>query len=166
MTNSTATQIEFYDPQHLKLWTMPESYFGETWPGYYVFLSQHRDSDSLTRSNFECAIAALSKVSEDFEIVRESHWAVGWVEWIAIHQDDSEALRLADKMQAKLNDYPVLNEDHWSELEWNEAQNFWERLSIRDRAELCAEAGLSIFAARRPWIPEGDNGSIYERLRG
>ena len=81
-----------YEPKHLKRWTMPNSYFGAVWPNYYVFLGQHRDSDALTRSNFTCGLKALGGESETVEVVRESHWAVGWVEWIAIHQDDAAAL--------------------------------------------------------------------------
>lgn len=39
--------------KHIKRWTMPDSYFGETWPDYYSSgVGQSRDSDSLERSNF------------------------------------------------------------------------------------------------------------------
>lgn len=155
-----------HDPKHLKLWTMPDSYFGASWPGYYVFLSQHRDSDSLTRSNFICGLEALGGESETVQVIRESHWAVGWVEWIAIHQDDTEALKIADSIMDKLDGYPVVNEDHWSQLEWDEAQDYWERLSISERVELCQDAGVCIFAARHNWIPSDDSGYIFERLTG
>lgn len=155
-----------YQPQHLKRWKLPSSYFGAEWPEYYVFLSQHRDSDSLTRSNFICGLKAIGGESETVQVVRESHWAVGWVEWIAIHQDDEQALREADAIAEKLEDYPVVNEDHWSELEWNEAQDYWASMSVRDRLELCEKAGVSIFAARRDYIPQDDTGYIMESLRG
>jgi hypothetical protein len=155
-----------YQPQHLKLWTMPQHYAGEVWPGYYVFLSQHRDSDSLTRSNFVCGLGALGGESETVQVVREGHWAVGWVEWIAIHQDDEKALQIADEISGRLEDYPVVNEDHLSELEWNEAQDYWASMSIRERMRLCYDAHISVFAARRDWIPENDSGYIMESLRG
>jgi len=35
----------------LNKWTTPESYFGDSWFDYYVFLGQNRDSDTLTQSN-------------------------------------------------------------------------------------------------------------------
>lgn len=155
-----------YEPKHLKLWTMPQHYAGEVWPGYYVFLSQHRDSDSLTRSNFDCGLEAIGGESETVQVVREGHWAVGWVEWIAIHQDDEKALQIADEIKERLEDYPVVNEDHWSELEWNEAQDYWASMSIRERMELCERAGVSVFAARRDYIPQDDSGYIMESLRG
>lgn len=112
--------IEFYEPEHLKLWTMPDYYAGEVWPGYYVFLGQNRDSDSLTRSNFICALGRIGGESETVRVIRERHWACGWLEWIAIHQDDTKALKAADDVMRRLAAYPVVNEDHWSELEHEE----------------------------------------------
>lgn len=155
-----------FEPENLKLWTHPDSYAGEVWPCYYVFLSQHRDSDCLTRSNFIRGLELIGGESETVQVVREGHWAVGWVEWIAIHQDDEAALKIADEIAAALQDYPVADESHFSEMEWNEAQDYWASMSIRERAGLCEEAGISIFAARRDYIPQDDSGYIYERLTG
>lgn len=152
--------------KHLKRWTMPESYFGEAWPDYFVFLSQHRDSDSLTRSNFICGLEALGGESETVLLVRERHWAVGWVEWIAIHATDTEALDKAEAMLKKIKGYPVLDEDHFSQLEWDEAQAYWESLPLSERVDLCREHEISIFAARHPWIPQDDSGGLFERLNG
>lgn len=155
-----------FDPKHLKLWTMPNNYAGEVWPCYYVFLSQHRDSDSLARSNFICGLKALGGESETVQVVREGHWAAGWVEWIAIHQDDTEALKLADSIMEKLESYSVVNEDHFSQLEWEEAQELWEQLPIRERVRLCQDARVCVFAARHDYIPQDDSGFIFERLTG
>jgi hypothetical protein len=115
-------------PKHLKLWTHPANYAGEVWPAHYVGLGQHRDSDTLTRSNFQVAWERLKPLSQDGDvlIVRESHWAVGWVEWIAIEQDNEAAVAEADRIAGKLQEYPVLDEDHWSNLEHEEANQVWE----------------------------------------
>lgn len=150
----------------LERWTMPDSYFGAEWPEYFVFLSQARDSDALTRSNFECGLRSLGGESESVIVVRERHWAVGWVEWIAIHESNAEAILAADAMSCALSGYPVLEESHFSELEWDEAQTQWEMMPLKYRVELCAEAGVSIFAARHDFIPSEDSGFIYERLTG
>jgi hypothetical protein len=115
-----------YEPKNLKLWAMPSSYFGEVWPGYYSSgVGQSRDSDALERSNFIQMVQALGGKTETVIVVRESHWAVGWVEWIAIHHDDGKALEIADGIQDRLADYPVINEDHWSELEQEDADLTW-----------------------------------------
>lgn len=59
------------------------------------------------------------------QVVSENHWACGWIEWIAIHGSDEAALREADRLMAKLDNYPVLNEDDWSRREDESAQTIW-----------------------------------------
>ncbi len=93
-----------YDPEHLKRWTLPDNYFGAEWPDYFSSgVGQSRDSDALERSNFTSMLTALGGESETVIVVRETHWAVGWVEWIAIHQDDEKALKIADDIRRQLS---------------------------------------------------------------
>ena len=150
----------------IKRWELPDSYFGAEWPEYFVFLCQNRDSSALERSNFECGLEALGGESETVQVVRERHWAVGWVEWIAIHESDTEALDAADEMLCAISDYPVLDESHFSELENEEAENYWQQMPIKYRVELCQEAGVSVFSARHDYIPRDDSGYIFERCCG
>jgi hypothetical protein len=114
-----------YSPENLNLWTLPDSYAGAKWPDYYMFLSQHRDSDCLTQSNFICGLNALGGESKTVRVIHEGHWAVGWVEWIGIHKSDSKALEIADGLAAALSDYPVLDENHFSDMEQAEADRVW-----------------------------------------
>ena len=62
-------------------------------------------------------------------VVRKSHWVVGWVEWIAIEADGTpesdKALETADDIQESLKNYPVINDDHFSEVEQEEANEVW-----------------------------------------
>lgn len=126
-----------YQPTNLRKWTKPTCYAGASWPDYYSSgVGQSRDSDSLEQSNFTCMCEALGGESETVIVVRESHWAVGWVEWIAIHESDAKALQIADEVQKRLEDYPVINEDHWSELEWNESADYWDGLSPREKVRM------------------------------
>ena len=82
-------------PKHLKRWERPKDYFGAEWSRYYsAGVGQSRDSDCLEQSNFAVMLEALGGETETVVVVRESHWAVGWVEWIAIHQSDEQALRV------------------------------------------------------------------------
>ena len=112
----------------LELWERPSSYFGATWEGFYsAGFGQHRDSDCLERSNFRVAAKALEDTSA--EIVRENHWAVGWVEWIAIPATDLEAIAIAERLVAKTEGYPVLSDEDLSELEHEEAQEIWANCS-------------------------------------
>lgn len=57
-------------------------------------------------------------------------------ERIAVHQDNEKALQIADDIMAKLEDYPVINEDHWSELEYNEVADYWDSLSPREKVDM------------------------------
>lgn len=129
-----------FEPQHLKRWTLPRDYAGAHWTDYYSFLGRHRDSSALERANFDAGLKAIGGEqthptktdSEDADcalslvrVVRENHWAVGWVEWIAIHQTATEALQKADDIKGKLEDYPVVDEDLFSLYESEEADEVW-----------------------------------------
>lgn len=120
--------MENYEPTHLKLWTMPDNYAGAVWPGYYSSgVGQSRDSDALERSNFAAMLKALGGESDTVLVIHEGHWAVGWVEWLAIHQDDGAALKTADEIFAALQDYPVIDEEDWSERETTGANETWDQ---------------------------------------
>jgi hypothetical protein len=131
-----------YIPEHLKLWKLPDSYFGAEWYDFYVFLGRCRDSKALSRANFDAALKRLAALppwqGEDTstysrQAIRESHWAVGWVEWIAIHKDDTDALKLADEIKERMDGYPVVDEDLWQKYEDEEADNLWRCFSWRER---------------------------------
>jgi hypothetical protein len=140
-----------------------------------VFLSQNRDSDCLTRCNFDVAYTRLQLVDESIqletiEVVRETHWACGWVEWIAIHPSNVKAVVLAEEMARDLDAHPVLDEDRWSEMEREEADQNWStddvRQALRDAG--CSEALIRNLPAmdrddarfiRDEWLM---NGADYE----
>jgi len=123
--------------ENLKKWTRPDSYFGESWPDYYSSgVGQSRDSDALERSNFESMLKLLGGESETVIVVKESHWAVGWVEWIAIHESDDKALEIANEIMAALEDYPVIDKEHFCETEMHEANEVWANCyDWQERAE-------------------------------
>lgn len=126
-----------YTPKNLHRWEMPDSYFGAKWPEYFSSgVGQSRDSSALERSNFICALRDIGGESETVKVIREGHWAVGWVEWIAIHQSDEAALRKADELRDDYNNYPVVDEQHYSETEDEEAQEIWTKcFNDKDRLE-------------------------------
>lgn len=119
------------EPQNLKRWSMPSHYFGASWPNHYsAGVGQSRDSDCLEQSNFAAMLALLGGESDVVTVVRESHWAVGWVEWIAIEADGTpesdKALQIADEAKERLTDYPVLDENDLSEREQEAANQTWQ----------------------------------------
>ena len=120
-----------FEPKNLKRWTMPDSYFGATWPNHYsAGVGQSRDSDCLEQSNFATMLALLGGESDVVTVVTENHWAVGWVSWIAIEADGTpesdKALQIADEAKERLADYPVLDESDWSGREQEAANEIWK----------------------------------------
>ncbi len=109
--------------------TLPSDYMGDTFYDYCVGPVRHRDSDDLTESNFHTALKELGDddgdETETVFIVRAGHWAVGWIEWIAVHKDDKAAVAKLTEIEASLEQYPVLDEDDWSERESKSANETW-----------------------------------------
>lgn len=131
------------------------NYIGPRYEEYFVFLQQNRDSDALTRSNFRSGLKALGGESETVLVERHSHWAVGWVEFIFIFEGAHKLLAIAQDICDRLENYPVVDEDDYSEEQFNEACETWKYFSVRDRVELLHKHGLNIFSARRAELPEG-----------
>lgn len=176
--------------QHLKLWVYPSHYAGADLSDWYPVVGKHRDSGPLDRSNFDAAWARLRAVpgadwpaaklrtrwyqddrdGEVHEAVMSTSFGnplVGWSETIFVHKDAAAAvLAEAESILDDLEGYPALDEDAWSELEDDEAFEWWQEMGLANRVEMCREAGISIFAARRTdGLPEDPYGHLYERLR-
>lgn len=166
-------------------WTTPDSWAGKPWHGWYVGIARTRDSSLLENSNFEVFLKRLRELPEvlvddnvnasmsyrtegedwsevdSIQVVCESHWACGWIEWVAIHPKNEEALKLADEMMCALYDYPVLDESDWSEREYEAVMEWWDEASIQERVELCKEAEVSIFQARS----DGPSEKVFDLMR-
>lgn len=98
----------------------------ESDPDKWAFtVSRHRDSGLLDESNF----ATISKDMEarfpdDVEVVHSSHWAVGWIDELAVRVFDeqggiTDAFHAIVDWKDKLEDYPIADEDDYSEREQN-----------------------------------------------
>jgi len=163
-----------YQPIRLKRWTMPDYYFGAEWPEFYGSgFGRHRDSDCLTRANFDAALKLIQTATtlpddaenEDGEsihpqVVCENHWAVGWVEWIAIHESDEGALKCADGLQEAVEDYPVVDEELFSQYETDEAEESWNNYGRRDVIrQIASDYGLSELAKEA--LDDADSGVLY-----
>jgi hypothetical protein len=168
--------------QNLKQWTRPSDYMGFNPVGDYCIAGQTRDSDALERSNYrtifqalidkanklDCQDSGIDGEGNESDMVydfRANHWAVGWVEGILICQNAPQALiDYADSIAAALADYPVFDESDSTRMERSEAAEYWERCSVRERAEIIKSHGsyVSIFAARSDCVPEDDG--VFEYL--
>lgn len=126
----------------LKEWTTPRDYAGEDYFGYYKGLGRNRDSEVLERANFDAMLEKLGgehsspewekshpeevkEGKEEVMVARASHWAVGWVEGILVHKDSPQAAVLQQLMD-DYEDYPVIDEDLYSQYELQQQEQDWE----------------------------------------
>lgn len=131
---------------------------------YYVIESQTRDSDTLSRSNFRSVLRALGGESDTVRIVHDRHFLCGWVESIYVHESDTHALDTADQLMTKAQDYPVIDEDDWSTLEYETAAESWHQMSLANRVHACQRYRVSVFAARHDDVPDSPTGELIPYL--
>jgi hypothetical protein len=101
------------------------AYFGDLELGksWAFVIARSRDSELLEESNFATVKNDLEKqFPGDVENVHSSHWAVGWVDELAVRMLDKKgkvtpAGIAALEWQEKLDDYPVADEEDYSERE-------------------------------------------------
>jgi hypothetical protein len=142
---------------------------GETWATTF---SHHRDSDDLDESNWEVITNDLiDRFPEDTQIEGSSHWAVGWSESLCVrmldeNKEPTEAALAVIEWKEALEHYPVADEEDYSRREWETANENWRWTGMRTRIKLCAEQGISIFAARHDCIPQDDDYHIFEYMTG
>lgn len=131
---------------------------------------QNRDSSALERSNFRSALKALGDESDSVQVHRFGHWACGWFEVILVDPSDAAALQTATEIADALEGYPVVSDDDFSELEYEEAIDRWAHMSVRERVDMIggandrSEPQIPVFAARRDYLPEDPAGRLFEAL--
>ena len=145
-------------------------FLDERLDAWRVTVTRTRDSDILTNTNWDVAVARLTEKcgdeSEAFEeredvsdaeftagvasgwmIVRFGHWAVGWIEHILV-APGTPADDEMQEIESALEGYPVLDEDAFSAAEYDATiENI--RCEVR-----VYEKGL----------PEGWEGEVYSWL--
>jgi len=114
------------------------AYWGER-SDWLVACTTSRDADCLDRSNWRSFIKALggtgeqtgqkgsADITDDVAIEEANHWAVGWVQYLLISPRAGDLISKAEEIIAGLDGYPVVDEDDFSELEWSEYCEFFER---------------------------------------
>ncbi len=92
--------------------------------------SIHRDSSDLELSNHAVIIRELQELDleDSWDVMRFNHWAVGWVEEIAINIENPDLVSLGANITERLDDYSSLDEDDYIERRWEER--------LKDRYEI------------------------------
>ena len=106
-------------------WDSLSNYVGATDFGqFHTLMTRNRDSDTLTESNWACALELLGGESDTVEIHRFGHWACGWWEALSVAKGSPE-FAIAEDIESKLEGYPALDEEHCSQAEQAEADRIW-----------------------------------------
>lgn len=122
----------------VKKWTRPDHYAGSDWYGWYsAGVGRTRDSGPLENANFDamCSLLGIGGNHGDTDtrrVVCETHWAVGWVAWIAIHESDTQGIRIARGACETLADCPVLDEERYIAYEDKKCREVWEEIMDKD----------------------------------
>lgn len=141
-----------YQPTHFdsKTYFIGNTVNIDNW--YVAPVIKTRDAKILDEVNFEAVLELLGGEGERVEIHHFRHWLCGWYELILVHPDLKTDL---EKIEKRLDSYPLLNEDEYSNRVFNVACDYWAESSIRDRMEICKDNNISIFASRSDCLPEG-----------
>ena len=75
----------------------------------------------MDESNFNVALEMLGGEGDDVSVLRFGHWANGWFELLLV-RPNSAAETIAKKIEAKLDDYPILDEMDLSQRESDNLQ--------------------------------------------
>lgn len=147
------------------------AYFGERGE-WFMVAGQHRESDSLTRPNFAVTLerlAAIDPAGDGYTVERFSCSLVGWRDHLLVSPRCKPLLREAVRIDRELAAYPVLSDDHWSELEWDEASEWWGRESHSFRVAVCEACRVDPAAAALDYLPTSHDfenaDAIYDYLR-
>jgi len=115
----------------------PKGLYDEGIENHKVVISQNRDSDVLARSNWDEAIFRLPENGETIQIRRVGHWSCGWFELLLVASDSPiEIQQIAGEIICNLAEYPVLNDELFSDMEMEEANEVWSNcFNNKDRIE-------------------------------
>lgn len=100
-----------------------------------------RDSGPLEQSNFRACLAQLGGESDTLEQHSFDHWACGRFNILLL---DPSRQAEGDATEARLEDYPILDENDFSNREWEAYAEGWASYGKRDFIrELVKEFGLT-----------------------
>lgn len=107
-------------------------------------VAQTRDSDALEQSNFETFLNMLRECGESegdgtdgetWEVHRFGHWGPGWFEVVLV-KPGSKAYAIAVDCARALENYPVLDDQDFSNREHEEYSEAWDNYARREFCDM------------------------------
>jgi hypothetical protein len=100
----------------------------ENW--HIMPISINRDTEScITLSNWQVCQDMMNKANIEYEVHNFGHWACGWFEILLVSPDSQD---FVEEIENLLSEYPILNEEHHSQLETERDDQAWESYGYRD----------------------------------
>ena len=113
----------------------PYSYYNGEHGDWIMLYTTTRDSSLLDMSNLEYIKKEFGYPNKDICIERASCSLVGYRDYFIVNPENTEFVKKAENILKRLEDYPVLSDDLYSNMEFEE---YLEWLDIAER-ELSAE---------------------------
>jgi hypothetical protein len=76
-----------------------------------------RDADPLELSNHRTAAKWYQDAGVEVEFDHFGHWAVGWIDYLTVPISRA-AVEVLERIDTALSQYPVLDDEDFSETEW------------------------------------------------
>lgn len=105
-------------------------------------VAQNRDSGPFDRSNFESALKMLYGESDSVEVHRFGHWGPGWYEIILV-DPNSDKIQIVDDIIGSLENYPVLDEEDYSEKQFSDYEEGWKNWACSDFTKIVTRELIS-----------------------
>jgi hypothetical protein len=100
----------------------------ENW--HIMPISINRDTEScITLSNWQVCQDMMNKANIEYEVHNFGHWACGWFEILLVSPDSQD---FVEEIENLLSQYPILNDDHHSNMEIEKDDQAWESYGYRD----------------------------------
>lgn len=100
-------------------WDIDQYAREHNWDGVgFIPVSRHRDSEALTRANWDSAFSALKEYGTDIDTAYFTHSLVGWVELATYNTGNAQLSKAVDTMRREIEAYPILDEELFSDYEW------------------------------------------------
>lgn len=112
---------------------------GKKW---MLYTYSHRDADSIARANAIEFEKLATRFPNTCHIESHGHWAVGHVDVLAVkvYRNDgkiTKAFTALCEMLDSLEDYPVLDEEKLSEIEYEDFQEAWKSYGLSEWEGIC-----------------------------
>jgi hypothetical protein len=163
-----------YKPDALEAWYPRINYEGDNFDGYYVAAMRLFRCSPVERSNYAYIKGQILGCFDDPRAAQEDNLLVIATftdevymlrYYVLIHESCEKALRMADMLVKRARKKGSLDPEGEHDMNISSVKSSWRQSEMHAKIRLCAEAGVSIFVARRANFPDGEIGEkLFELL--